>query len=456
MNTIKSYFKTVNGVSHTTFNPNTPGCVRVHLIPPKKIKFRTPWLVILNGKDILPISSSWAILLKEFIDEVNKFQGQSIPLEEVTLILERTVNNVKQIFEKTSIDILRDDLKEIINILIDIGEGKNPSVNTGFMRLKDYAKYMNAPHRMDLMISSMYKNNKWHCNQKCIHCYAGNQEYAVKEELTTDEWKKIIDKCKKARIPQITFTGGEPTLREDLVELIEYSKWFVTRLNTNGVLLTKDLCNKLYNASLDNIQITVYSHNEHIHNLLVGASNFNKTIEGLKNAKEANLFININTPLCSLNKDYLNMVKFFHQEYGITYFTCSGLIVTGNAVNDNSQNTQLSKEEITEVIKEVHEYIKENDLNLSFTSPGWIEYRTLEQMKLDVPTCGACLSNMAISPNGEVIPCQSWLSNDGLGNLLHKSWESIWTSKKCKKIKKKIVNTHLLCPLTLKNKKEGK
>ena len=66
------------------------------------------------------------------------------------------------------------------------------------------------------------------------------------------------------------------------------------------------------------------------------------------------------------------------------------------------------------------------------------------------------LFRSAISPNGEVIPCQSWLSNDGLGNLLEKSWESIWNSKKCKKIKNKIVNTHLLCPLTIKNKKEEK
>lgn len=52
--------------------------------------------------------------------------------------------------------------------------------------------------------------------------------------------EKIIDKCKDAMIPQITFTGGEPTLRSDLVELVNYSSWFVTRLNTNGVLLTKN------------------------------------------------------------------------------------------------------------------------------------------------------------------------------------------------------------------------
>ena len=113
------------------------------------------------------------------------------------------------------------------------------------MSLKDYAKYMKAPHRMDLMISSMCEKGHWHCNQKCLHCYAGHQEYAIREELSTDEWKHIIDECKTACIPQLTFTGGEPTLRSDLVELVEYASWFVTRLNTNGILLSKELCKAL-------------------------------------------------------------------------------------------------------------------------------------------------------------------------------------------------------------------
>ena len=75
-------------------------------------------------------------------------------------------------------------------------------------------------------------------------------------------------------VPQLTFTGCEPTLRKDLVELIEYSKWFFTRLNTNGILLTESLCKELYNASLDSVQITFYSNEKDLHNLLVGGNHF--------------------------------------------------------------------------------------------------------------------------------------------------------------------------------------
>ena len=456
MNKIKEYLKTIDGVSHTTFNPNGPGSVRVHLIPPKKVKLGVPWVIILNGQDIIPISCGWAILLREFINLLNETDGKALTDDEVRSIIANAIVKVQMIFKKTDSKMLNEDLKDIVNTLADVAEGKEPKIEIGFMKLKQYGKHMSAPHRMDLMISSMYKNNHWHCNQKCIHCYAGEQEYAIKEELSTEQWKKIIDKIKAARIPQVTFTGGEPTLRDDLVELVDYSKWFVTRLNTNGALLTGELCNNLYNASLDSVQVTLYSNNEKIHNLLVGANNFDKTIQGIRNAKKANLNVSVNTPLCTINKDYVSLIEFLHKELGIEYFTCSGLIVTGNAVNESSKDTQLSKEELTDVLTKACKYIYDNDLDINFTSPGWLDETILKQLKLNTPSCGACLSNMGVAPNGDVIPCQSWLSEDSLGNLLNDSWKEIWKNKKCEEIRKQSMKTNNICPLNNKNKKEDK
>ena len=117
--------------------------------------------------------------------------------------------------------------------------------------LGEYAPYMRAPHRMDLMVSAMTREGKWHCNQKCIHCYAAGQPLSEEQELDTESWKKIIRACRKAGITQLTFTGGEPTLRDDLCKLILEARWFVTRLNTNGIRLTKELCAELVQAELD-------------------------------------------------------------------------------------------------------------------------------------------------------------------------------------------------------------
>ena len=71
------------------------------------------------------------------------------------------------------------------------------------------------------------------------------------------------------------------------------------------MLLTKELCKELYEASLDSVQVTLYSHDPEVHNKLVGANNFDKTVEGIKNAVKAGLNVSINTPLCTANKDYI-------------------------------------------------------------------------------------------------------------------------------------------------------
>lgn len=440
--------KYLNRVIHATLNPDNPGVVRMHLVPSKHSLFRTrPSVVILNGKDIVPLNTAWAILLSIFIDEISKFGNREISDSELKLIVYITIKKLKKIYPFAKESTVEDDLNNMINLFVAIANREETNVDLGQVSIADFAKIMIAPHRMDLMISSMVKDKKWNCNQQCLHCYAADQEYAEVKELTTDEWKKVIDICKENCIPQLTFTGGEPTLRKDLVELVKYSDWFLTRLNTNGVLLTKKLCRELYEASLDSVQVTLYSSDPEVHNKLVGANNFDKTVQGIKNAVEAGLNVSINTPLCSLNKDYVSTLK-FAKSLGVIYASSSGLIVTGNAKKDASISTQLKENEIKKVMKDACKYAEKEEMELSFTSPGWLKEEDLRNLKLDIPSCGACLSNMAISPDGNVVPCQSWLGKGAsLGNILDTKWKKIWNSKECKLIRKNSSKTSFTCPL---------
>lgn len=444
----KFYKKNLAEVLHATLNPYEPGVVRIHLVPAKYQPLKAnPSIVILNGKDILPINLAWTIMLATFIKQVNNYKGKEVTEEELKDVIEKTLDETQKIYKTPRREVLKKDLDRIISAFLDIAEGKVPEEKIGQLSIGKYYKKMKAPHRIDLMISSMTKDGHWNCNQKCLHCYAAGQTYSDTKELSTEQWKKVIDKCKESFIPQLTFTGGEPTKREDLVELIEYSKWFVTRLNTNGVLLTKELCKELYDASLDSVQITFYSANKEEHNKLVGANNFNKTVEGIKNAINAGLPTSINTPLCSLNKNYKETLKFLN-ELGIKYVSCSGLIITGNATKEESKKTQLSEDELYDILKDATEYAKENLMEISFTSPGWIKEKKLKELGLDIPSCGACLSNMAIAPDGEVVPCQSWLEKDaGLGNMLTSKWQDIWNNSKCKTQRKYAAKSPGKCPL---------
>lgn len=437
----------LNEVLHTTLNPEGPGVVRIHLIPPAKVGEEPgASIAIINGQDIIPVNTSWTILLAEFIKEVNQYSGREISEEETESILKNTCKNVRKVFPLLSKKLLRDDIYTIMKTFTQIAYGEEVDESIEYISIGDYAPYMKAPHRMDLLVSAMTKDGSWHCNQKCVHCYAAGQALAEEKELDTAEWKRIIDKCRKAGIPQITFTGGEPTMREDLTELIDYSKWFVTRLNTNGIKLTKDYCRELKKASLDSMQITFYSCDEEIHNKLVGANRYQNTVLGIENAIAEGLNISINTPLCTLNRDYAKTLEFL-KEKGVRYVTCSGLITTGNATEAESVSLQLSGEQIQEILKEAVGYCHRNGMEISFTSPGWIPEEFFKEYGLMTPNCGACLSNMAITPSGNVVPCQSDLSGEPLGNMLADSWESIWNSERCQK--KRAYSAKMLgeCPL---------
>ncbi len=439
--------KNWKAIMHTTWNPNGPGVIRIHMVPPKFKLFKmAPAIVIINGQEILPLNESWAILLTEFIKRVNEFGPGNMGDEELKDILSDVFHQVRKVYPEVSDVVLKEDLGKIIDIFEDIVEKRIPQEEVGMLSIGEYAPYMTAPHRMDLMVSAMKKNDKWHCNQKCLHCYAAGQSLSEGEELSTQDWKSIIEKCRKAKIPQLTFTGGEPTMRADLPELVKEARWFVTRLNTNGVLLTKELCTKLVEAELDSVQVTFYSYDKDIHNTLVGADNFDKTVQGIKNALAAGLNLSINTPLCSLNKDYKKTLE-FAKTLGVQYVTCSGLIVTGNATKDSSKETKLNNEEIYNVVKEAVEYCYANEMEINFTSPGWISEDKLIELGLDIPSCGACLSNMAITPDGKVIPCQSWLSGEALGDMRKDKWNKIWNNSKCRKTRGFSAKMEQVCPL---------
>lgn len=432
---------------HTTWNPKDPGVIRIHMIPPKFHLFHfIPSVVILNGNQILPLNESWAILLTVFIKELNQWGDGEMTREQGQEIVENTVTKMRKIFPDVLPEKFQEDLELLAEVFEDIARGRVPEVEIGQMSIGDYAPYMTAPHRMDLMVSAMEKNGRWNCNQHCLHCYAAGQKYSNGEELGTEDWKKIIEKCKKARIPQLTFTGGEPTMREDLCELLKEARWFITRLNTNGVKLTREYCERLKEAELDNVQITFYSWNEQIHNRLTGSKQYGKTVDGIKNALASGLSVNVNTPLCTWNADYVETVKFL-KSLGVTYVTCSGLIPAGNAVTDDSQNTRLTREQICKAVEDAAAYCWEHGMEISFTSPGWIEETDLQKMGLEVPSCGAALSNMAVAPDGSVVACQSCLDRESFGNILTTEWKTIWEHPVCKKYRAFSAQMRQECPL---------
>lgn len=442
-------------VRHITLDPKGRGVLRIHMIPPRQDADNAPFLLLLNGSRLVPLNLSWAILLANFMDRLEPFTGVEIAESDWTAMAAGAVAETHKTYPFTSKEQLSDDLATMIRSLVAIARGQEPEAEVAPLTLGEYAPEMTAPHRMDLMVSAMTRGGAWHCNQKCLHCYAAGQPLSDTPELTTAQWKEILAKLRAANVPQVTFTGGEPTLRADLVELVDAAQWFVTRLNTNGRLLTPELCRRLYDASLDSVQVTLYSHDPAVHNALVGAEGFDDTVAGIRNAVAAGLSVSVNTPLCSLNTDYAAAVRFVNG-LGVRYVTCSGLIPSGSAEGAESQATRLTEEQLTDVLRRAVTAAEELEMEMDFTSPGWLKEETLRSMGLTlVPSCGACLSNMAIAPDGGVIPCQSWLSSQPLGNMLTDDWDKIWQSQRCAAIRAKSAKMEQLCQLRQGNGEEA-
>ena len=446
---VKEYaLRNFNEVYHCTLNPDGPGVVRIFLVPPvvEEGEDVGASVAIINGQDVIPVNTSWSILLIEFIRAVNRYDGRAVTDRDLEDIQKATCKAVRKVYPFISKKRLRNDIFVIMKTFAQVARGEVVDEPIEYVPLGEYAPFMRAPHRMDLMVSAMTTAGRWNCNQKCVHCYAAGQQQAEEPELATDDWKAIIDRCRAAGVTQVTFTGGEPTMRDDLFELIDHARWFVTRLNTNGIRLTREYCERLRSVSLDSVQVTFYSSDEAVHDELVGAHRFADTVAGIENALAAKLNLSVNTLLCTANRDYVKTLEFL-RGMGVSYVTCSGLITTGNAAKPESERLQLTADELAQVLCDAVEYCHAHGMEISFTSPGWLEPGFCNELGLSEPSCGACLSNMAITPGGHVVPCQSWLGGTVLGDMRADDWEDIWYGERCVQIRAASAKMDGTCPL---------
>lgn len=126
------------------------------------------------------------------------------------------------------------------------------------------------------------------CNLACRHCYVEAQEHST-EEPTTEEAKAIIDQLRDAKIFTLSFSGGEPLLRDDIYELLSYAtKSFLVDVATNGLLITEEAAQNLKATGIAFVQLS-FDGLEEAHDFLRGRKGafkrLMKTIEIIKNAK---------------------------------------------------------------------------------------------------------------------------------------------------------------------------
>jgi radical SAM protein with 4Fe4S-binding SPASM domain len=359
-------------------------------------------VLIVNASRIMQLNQSATLMARLALENSNERDA---------------IREIRRKFNVTA-DIASTDYAQFKLLLPDViqSNGPCPIHDLDLILAPPFSSRPSAPYRMDLAVT-------YRCNNDCSHCY--NARPRNYPEISTDDWKNILDRLWSIGIPHIVFTGGEPTLRNDLPELIAHAHQIgqITGLNSNGRRLS-DLkyLDTLVNAGLDHVQITVESHDPHIHETMVHSpSAWGQTIAGLQNALDSPLFVMTNTTMLTNNAPSLEKTLSFLAELGVPTVGLNALIFSGHGT---TVGTGLDEEELKPLLDLATRMTEQANQRLIWYTPT--EYCHFDPMELDlgVKGCTAALYNMCVEPNGDVIPCQSYYQP--LGNLLHNSWDSIW------------------------------
>jgi radical SAM protein with 4Fe4S-binding SPASM domain len=367
-----------------------------------------------NGQGVMVINANTVLHLNHTATAFAYFFMQGMPKKEVVRKIRRAYRvNAKQ----AQADY--DKLTYTISTLAQT-EKIDPVSFLEIEKEEPFTYQYSAPLRMDLALT-------FRCQNDCMHCYAGGPHETP--ELTTAQWKGVIDKLSEIGVFILTFTGGEPTLREDLPELLLYAqaKGMVTGLITNGrKLKDESYVEMLEKSGLDFVQVTLESHKPEVHDLVTGErGSWSETVTGIRNAVKSQIYVSTNTTLNKHNADgFLTTIDFI-KALDVDAFGCNSLIYSGKAP-EASREFALSVEELNTLLPTIRDKAHLLGLKFLWYTPTQYCHINPVQLGLGIKTCTAAMINACVGPNGDVYPCQSYF--ESLGNILTDSWDKIWSN----------------------------
>lgn len=258
---------------------------------------------------------------------------------------------------------------------------------------------------------------------------------AASREMSLREVMRIIDIFKtEARIPFFSFTGGEPLLRPDLEKMIRHACRRGLRVNliSNGVLADSPRAKSLYAAGLRTAQVSVESPDEETHDRLTGMpGSWRRTVAGIAALKEAGISVQTNTTITAANSTSAPFMPAFLKSLGIGRFAMNLFIPAEGRPKD----LFFSYSKIGGVVEAVRAEAMREGLTFYWYSPTpHCLYNPIAR-GLGNKSCAAMDGLLSVSPSGDVLPCSSYPKP--MGNLLEKSFRSIWYSSGARHFKDK-------------------
>jgi radical SAM protein with 4Fe4S-binding SPASM domain len=254
------------------------------------------------------------------------------------------------------------------------------------------------------------------CNLNCQHCY--QDKAALKRELTFGEIKKILKILKKEGTLFLTFTGGEPLLREDFFEIANLAKkeGFVLRLLTNATCINESNIREIEKLNLLCCEISLYSMDEKVHDKITQVpSSHKKTLKAIFLLREREIKVIIKVPVMKQNFLSFKKLREFCISEGLPLNYDPVLTVRENGERDPLR-FRLNQTEVETIISQ--DLVPEDDYK---GKPQELSFLLRE------PFCSAAQNGFCIDSQGNLLPCIG--IRRPMGNLKTENFQDIWQSK---------------------------
>lgn len=282
----------------------------------------------------------------------------------------------------------------------------------------------------------------YRCNLRCSFCYAGCNCTANPtgsgQEMTPAQIKLVLEKIRhQALVPSVSFTGGEPTLVQELPELIRYAKSLDMRVNliTNGTRVSAAYARQLAAAGLDSAQVSLEGVTAATNDQIVqipGA--YQKTCAAVNHLKSAGIHTHTNTTLTKQNvHEAVDFPGFVRDEFGNDRFSMNLIIPTGSGALNN--NLIIPYSDIGSFLEKIIAASDQAGVEFMWYSPVPMCMFNSVVHGLGNKGCSACDGLISIAANGDVLPCASY--DDPVGNLLATDFDPIWQSARAMRYRDK-------------------
>lgn len=240
------------------------------------------------------------------------------------------------------------------------------------------------------------------CNVRCQHCFL--QGAKVRQELTTAQWLGVFDHLKESGVLFAMITGGEPTLRQDLPELVRglAARRFSLLVKTNGIFLEAEDIDALVASGLRNVDLSYHSNDPAFFDAFVDVPGAHaRVVENARRFVDAGVRVHLSMVATALNVAELPAMLDFCEGMGASYKV--DLQVRCASTGCTSQYGLLADEARVAEILQDPRLERELDRAVTRRSP-------------DSRFCSAGTMGTFIAPNGDVQLCQAM--TEVIGNVL--------------------------------------